>query len=595
MKVFGILIVLFLGTLASAKTATTTTLSSALNPSSYGQSVTFTAVVTSSQGAPPDGETVTFKQSSTVLGTGALNGGTATFSTSTLKTGGTDSIKATYAGDSNFATSTSNVVSQVVNQASTTTTLNSSQNPSSYGQPVTFTATVTPQFGGVVTGSVLFYNGSTKVATVTVANGVANYTTATLAVGSLAITASYNGSTSFTGSTSAAVSQSVNQANTTTALASSVNPSNPSQSVTFTANVASQFGATATGSVNFYDGATLLKNVRTSAGVATYATSTLASGTHSITADFTGSVDFAASNSSALAQIVNAKKVGTYTDSSMTWDGVTRYYETYIPANPPANPPMIVMLHGTKYTSTFDPEAIITLNWGWQPVADKYGFIVVTPASTWDPATTQWNWNAYFMDAAFPAPAPDDSGFLRQLIVNLTAQYNVNPNMVYVTGMSSGAQMTERVGVEISDLVAAIAPASGQMVGQQNPPPGLPGNAMAPISVQEWHGTLDKNLWPCNYGTTKYSGVTFTLDTVDDTFNYWVQQNACTTLQTSQSLCSNGEPTQGLSGNDATSCAASNIEVQFIWEQNVAHSWQQQNNTARWLFFASHPKQSARK
>src|ERR1035441_7102941 len=104
MKVFGILIVLFLGTLASAKTATTTTLSSALNPSSYGQSVTFTAVVTSSQGAPPDGETVTFKQSSTVLGTGALNGGTATFSTSTLKTGGTDSIKATYAGDSTFAT-----------------------------------------------------------------------------------------------------------------------------------------------------------------------------------------------------------------------------------------------------------------------------------------------------------------------------------------------------------------------------------------------------------------------------------------------------------------------------------------------------------
>ena len=195
------------------------------------------------------------------------------------------------------------------------------------------------------------------------------------------------------------------------------------------------------------------------------------------------------------------------------------------------------------------------------------------------------------MDAAFPAPAPDDSGFLRQLIVNLTAQYNVNPNQVYVAGFSSGAQMTERVGVEISDLVAAIIPASGQLVGQQVPPPLLPGAALAPIAVQEWHGTLDENLWPCSNGTTKYSGVTFTLDTVDDTFNYWAQQNACTALQTTQTLCTNGAATPGLAGNLATSCAGSNVEVQFIWEPNVAHSWQQQQDTARWLFFAAHPKQ----
>jgi poly(3-hydroxybutyrate) depolymerase len=207
------------------------------------------------------------------------------------------------------------------------------------------------------------------------------------------------------------------------------------------------------------------------------------------------------------------------------------------------------------------------------------------------------------MDAAFPAPAPDDSGFLRQLIVNLTAQYNVNPAQVYVAGFSSGAQMAERVGVEISDLVAAIAPVSGQMVGQQVPPPGLPGNAVAPISVQEWHGTLDNNLWPCSYGTTKYSGVTYTLDTVDDTFNYWVEQNGCTSLQTSQPLCfnsapnnTNDAPTPGMpnmTGNIATGCT-NNTEVQFIWEPNVAHNYQQQYNTQRWQFFAANPMPPAR-
>lgn len=310
-----------------------------------------------------------------------------------------------------------------------------------------------------------------------------------------------------------------------------------------------------------------------------------------------------------VAKKVGAKTKGIYVDSTMTWDGITRYYEVYLPANLPANPPMVIMLHGTKYTSTLDPEAIISQDWGWASVANKYGFLVVTPASTWDPTTTQWNWNAYFMDAAFapgeagtctepPATGcPDDVGFLRQLILNLTAQYNVNPDMVYVAGMSSGGQMTERVGVEISDLVAAIVPASGQLEGQQAvaPPPQFPLNPpLAPIAVQEWHGTLDKNLWPCNYGTTKYSGVKFYLDTVDDTFDYWVQQNACTVLQTTQTLCTNGQPTPNLSGNDATGCAASNIEVQFIWEQNVAHSWQNQNDTARWLFMAAHAKQSAR-
>jgi Bacterial Ig-like domain (group 3) len=95
--------------------ATTTTLTSSLNPSKYGQVVTFTAKVTSSIGAPPNGETVTFKKGTTVLGTGTLSGGTATFMTSTLKLG-TNSIKAVYGGDSNFAGSTSNVVLQVVNR-----------------------------------------------------------------------------------------------------------------------------------------------------------------------------------------------------------------------------------------------------------------------------------------------------------------------------------------------------------------------------------------------------------------------------------------------------------------------------------------------
>jgi hypothetical protein len=186
----------------------TITLSSSLNPSTYWQAVTFTAVVNSALGSPPDGETVTFKKGTTVLGTGTLSGGTATFSTSTLAAGN-HPMTAVYGGDSTFTGSTSKALKQVVNKAPTTTTLASSVNPSKSGQSVTFTASVTPQIGGKITGSVTFYDGATTLKTVTMSAGVAKFTTSTLTSGSHSITATYNGNPSFTGS-SASLTQTVN-------------------------------------------------------------------------------------------------------------------------------------------------------------------------------------------------------------------------------------------------------------------------------------------------------------------------------------------------------------------------------------------------
>jgi Bacterial Ig-like domain (group 3) len=87
--------------------------------------------------------------------------------------------------------------------------LASSQNPSNVGQSVTFTATVTPQFSGTVTGNVTFYDGTTALKTVSVIGGVAKFTTSTLTSGAHTITAKYNGSASFNGS-SASLTQTVN-------------------------------------------------------------------------------------------------------------------------------------------------------------------------------------------------------------------------------------------------------------------------------------------------------------------------------------------------------------------------------------------------
>lgn len=504
----------------------------------------------------------------------------------------------------------------------TTTVLTASPNPSTYGDAVTFTAAVTP--APPDGESVAFTQGGSTLGSGTLSGGTATFTTSTLAPASYTIKAIYSSDGTYGGSTSNAVKETVGKVPTNTTLVSSQDPINFGLSVTFTATVTSSSG-TPTGDVSFYNGTTKLGIEALSPnGVANYTTAKLPAGTDSITAIYDGSTLLAPSTSNVVIETVTGGcGTGTFNDSSMTWNNVTRNYEVYVPGNLPTSPApaMLLMLHGTRTTVATgdDPEPVISLNWGWQAIADQYCFILVKPASTYNPTTHQWNWNAYCMDGtqtcapyganggAFPyaeecgssdGECPDDIGFLGQLIQTLTAQYGVNPSTVYLAGFSSGAEMAERVGVELSGLVSAVIPGSGQLVAEQGivppplPVPTLP-SPFPPISIQEWQGTEDDILPPCGYGTTKYNGVTFTLDTVDDTFNYWVQANGCTTLQTTAPLCLNGAPNYlndaptpgmpGLTGNIATGCS-NNVVVQFIWEPNVGHSWQSQYNSQRWNF-----------
>ena len=112
---------------------------------------------------------------------------------------------------------------------------------------------------------------------------------------------------------------------TTTALASSVNPSTFGASVTFTATVSP---SAATGTVTFKDGATTLGTGTLSGGTATYSTSGLTTGDHSITAEYGGDGSYAASTSSALTQTVNPAGPATRTpvqsgpwNDPATWGG----------------------------------------------------------------------------------------------------------------------------------------------------------------------------------------------------------------------------------------------------------------------------------
>src|SRR5439155_7905575 len=123
-----------------------------------------------------------------------LSGGSVTYTNSTLSVT-SHSITAVYNGDPNFNTNTSGVVTQTVNQADTTTLVATSVNPSVFGQSVTFTATVAAVLpgGGTPTGSVVFIDGGTPLATNNLSGGSGTYTNSTLWVTSYSITAVYNG------------------------------------------------------------------------------------------------------------------------------------------------------------------------------------------------------------------------------------------------------------------------------------------------------------------------------------------------------------------------------------------------------------------
>ena len=296
------------------KGATTTALTAGPIPPCSASPVTFTATVAAT--APADGTptgTVSFKISGTTFITQTLSGGVATVSVAAFSVGAR-TITAVYEGDSSFATSTSGAVVLNVNKGATTTAVTAAPNPSVFGQTVTFTATVaaTAPAAGIPTGTVTFKDGATTLGTGTLSGTSASFTTSTLSVGAHTITAVYDGDGSFNPSTSPPLTQTVNKGATTTAVTAAPNPSVFGQSVTLTATVAvtAPAAGTLTGTVTFKDGATTLGSGPVSGTTATFATSALTVGSHSITATYDGSASFNTSTSTAITLQVTASGAG---------------------------------------------------------------------------------------------------------------------------------------------------------------------------------------------------------------------------------------------------------------------------------------------
>jgi hypothetical protein len=355
---------------AIAKAASSTSLTYSPSSPAVNQSITITATVTGPAVTPTG--SINFKSNGTTIsgcGTQALNAGspdTATCTTS-YATASSPALTAVYTGDGNYTTSTSSAVTPTIVAASTTTTVTDGGGGlPQYNNNDTFTATITPAYGGTTAGTVGFkldgtnYTGCT---TVGVSSNIAQCTMTTaggLTVGAHTAVATFTATGgNFTSSTSTTYNFTVvGQASTTTITA---NPSSPAvgQSVTLSSTTTSP-GLTVSGTMNFQLGGVSITGCSSqtvTAGAATCTTVLTTSGTASLSAIYSGSSTVATSTGTLSPTVVADPTVtnlaGTTSDNSANINGTGTGITGAMTTQGSWNPATTSSVENTSLIATF--------------------------------------------------------------------------------------------------------------------------------------------------------------------------------------------------------------------------------------------------
>ncbi len=189
--------------------------------------------------------------------------------------------------------------------------------------------------------------------------------------------------------------------------------------------------------------------------------------------------------------------------SSFEFGGINRKYSVFLPQNYQANMPVVICLHGLgQDVANFIGYTRIN------EFADSAGFILVFPIGIGK------GWNTGAVDSR-ALPNSDDVGFISDLIDTLNAHYNIDMARIYCTGISNGAQMTQRIAAELGYRFAAVAPVAGTL-----PDRAVNWNPIYPLPILYIHGTKDP------YALYN-GGSNWDYWSVEKTLNFWIQNNNC--------------------------------------------------------------------
>lgn len=229
------------------------------------------------------------------------------------------------------------------------------------------------------------------------------------------------------------------------------------------------------------------------------------------------------------------------TSHTITSGGLSRTYLVRIPPGYTGAPtPVVLLFHGWLET----PEKIAWRT-HFDAAADARGMIAVYPQGTDN------SWNAGSCCGSAPGAGIDDVGFVRDLIDQLEIDYCVDPKRVFATGFSNGGMLSNRLGCELSEKIAAIGPVAGPLAMTTCQP-------TRPVSMIEIHGTSDIVV---PYG----GGIQGTLP-VDENVAAWQARDGCKNAPVT--VYQNGDATCTL----ASDCAAGSA-VELCKIEGGGHQW----------------------
>jgi len=282
------------------------------------------------------------------------------------------------------------------------------------------------------------------------------------------------------------------------------------------------------------------------------------------------------------------------------YNGQARSYILHLPPsyNGENQMALVVVLHGGAGNAGNIEEVT-----GFSEKADEEGFIVVYPDGSGRFNHYLLTWNSGFCCGYSLENNIDDVGFIRALIGYLQENYAINRNMIYVTGISNGGMMSYRLGAELSDIVAAIAPVAGSIGGQatENDTIWCIPEPEYPLSVIVFHGTNDSRV-PYDGGTPTANDTrgAFSYLSVNESVSFFVDHNQCDAF-----------PQRNISESDNIimdlyAGGLNYTQVVLYTIVNGTHSWPGGKTGRRngdvptmeisatdliWEFFKNHPKQ----
>jgi len=296
--------------------------------------------------------------------------------------------------------------------------------------------------------------------------------------------------------------------------------------------------------------------------------------------------------------------------------GLDRTYLLWVPSGLPYNPtkpaPVVLELHGGGgRASSFDNETL------WSTKGNQSGFLVIAPdglVGRQSGGKDKEYWNSGPTCGVATTQNVDDVGFIRDLLQTVATVTCVDPKRIFAAGHSEGAGMSHRLACELSDLIAAIAPASNAATLYPEDPATHPGqipaytcNVKSPVSVFEMHGKLDCTN-PYDGGYVAGGGCNQYNPNVPSSFVWWGSNDGCTggsgdpvatTISSTEGDVSCTSQRGCPAGTDVTLCTfekaghewfGSGKDACTAYDPNVVPIATWKATDYAWAFFAAHPK-----